>query len=111
VPQDALLRDANSAYVLVVGEAKVKDPASGQEKTVESAAVRRPVQTDRLIGANWIVTGGLNPGDKIITQGVPKAKENSPVKASPAQAAPADGAPGAAAPAKAGSSAAPAGKQ
>ena len=107
VPQAALLRDANSAYVLVVGDAKAKDPQTGQEKTVQSAAVRRPVQTDRLIGANWIVTSGIKPGDQIIVQGIPKAKENSPVKATAAQATPAAGA----APAQAGSTAAPAGKQ
>jgi len=119
LPQDALLRDANSAYVLVVEDTKAKDPQTGEEKEVKSAAVRRPVQTDRLIGANWIVTGGLKAGDRIITQGVPKAKENSPVKASPATAPAAANAPGAAAPdasgaaapAKAGTAAAPAGKQ
>jgi len=80
----------------------VKD-ANGKEQTIDSAAVRRPVQTDRISGSNWVVTGGLKPGDRIIVQGVPKAKENSPVKASPAQQA--------AAPAQAGAPAAPAGQQ
>lgn len=102
VPQAAVLRDANSAYVLVVDKATSKDQA-GKEQTIDSAAVRRPIKTDRIAGGNWVVTGGLKPGDKIIVQGVPKAKENAPVKASPAQPA--------ADPAKAGSSAAPAGQQ
>lgn len=102
VPQAGVLRDANSAYVMVVDKATVKD-ATGKEQTIDSAAVRRPVQTDRISGSNWIVTGGLKPGDKIIVQGVPKAKENSPVKASPAQQA--------AAPAQAGAAASPAGQQ
>lgn len=102
VPQAGVLRDANSAYVMVVDKATVKD-AAGKEQTIDSAAVRRPVQTDRISGSNWVVTGGLKPGDKIIVQGVPKAKENSPVKASPAQQA--------AAPAQAGAAAAPAGQQ
>lgn len=106
VPQAAVLRDANAAYVMVVGTAKVKDPQSGQEKTVESAAIRKPVQADRTSGSNWVVTGGLNPGDKVIVEGVPKAKDNAPVNAQPAQQAAAG-----AAPAKAGSSAAPAGQQ
>ena len=107
VPQVAVLRDTNSAYVMVVGTGKVKDPQTGEEKTVESAAVRRVIQTDRLSGSDWVVTGGLQPGDKIITEGLPKAKENSPVNAQPAKPQAADGA----APAKAGTSAAPAGKQ
>lgn len=105
VPQAAVLRDPGTAYVMVVGEGQVKDPQTGEVKKVPSAAVRRPIVTDRLSGANWVVTGGLKPGDQIIVQGLPKAKENAPVKASPAQAAPADGA----APAPAGTAAA--GKQ
>jgi membrane fusion protein (multidrug efflux system) len=96
---------------MVVGEGHTKDPQTGEEKKVESAAVRRPIVTDRLAGSNWVVTGGLKQGDRIIVDGLPKAKENAPVNASPAQAAPADGAPAGGAPAKAGSSAAPAGKQ
>lgn len=108
VPQAAVLRDANSAYVMVVGQAKVKDPQSGEEKTIDSAAIRRPINTDRTLGSNWVVTGGLKPGDQIIVQGVPKAKDNAPVKASPAQQQ--DGQPGQA-PAKAGSSAPAAGQQ
>jgi len=101
VPQAAVLRDANDAYVMVVGEAHAKDPATGETKTIPSAAVRRPVTTDRISGPNWVVTAGLKPGEQIIVQGLPKAKENAPVKASPAQAAPAGAstAAGAAAPA------------
>ncbi|WP_426287167.1 efflux RND transporter periplasmic adaptor subunit [Luteibacter sp. E-22] len=101
VPQAAVLRDANDAYVMVVGEGHTKDPQSGKDITVPSAAVRRPVKTDRLSGSNWVVTGGLKPGDQIIVQGLPKARDNAPVKASPAQAtpAPAEGGPAAAAPA------------
>jgi membrane fusion protein (multidrug efflux system) len=111
VPQAAVLRDPGSAYVLVVGEAKAKDPQTGEEKTIPSAAVRRPIVTDRISGSNWVVTGGLKPGDQIIVDGLAKAKENAPVNASPAKATQDAGAPGATAPAKAASSAAPAGKQ
>lgn len=89
VPQAAVLRDANDAYVMVVGEGHAKDPKTGADVKIPSAAVRRPIQADRLSGSNWVVTGGLKPGDQIIVQGLPKARENAPVKASPAQAAPA----------------------
>ena len=99
IPQAAVLRDANDAYVMVVGEGHAKDPQTGKETTVPSAAVRRPIKTERISGSNWVVTGGLKPGDQIIVQGLPKARENAPVKASPAQATPASAAsaPGAAA--------------
>lgn len=101
IPQAAVLRDANDAYVMVVGEGHAKDPQTGKDTTVPSAAVRRPIKAERISGSNWVVTGGLKPGDQIIVQGLPKARENAPVKASPAQAAPASAAsaPGAAAPA------------
>lgn len=104
VPQAAVLRDANDAYVMVVGEGHAKNPQTGAETTVPSAAVRRPIKADRISGANWVVTSGLKPGDQIIIQGLPKARENAPVKASPAQAAPAGAVAG-------GPTAAPAGKQ
>jgi membrane fusion protein (multidrug efflux system) len=84
VPQGAVLRDANDAYVLVVGEGKVKDAGTGEEKRVPSAAVRRPVQTRALKGADWIVTGGLSAGDQIIVQGLGRVRDNAAVRPSPA---------------------------
>ena len=84
-----LIQGDRGDALYLVGEGQVKDPATGQTKAVPSAALHRSIKTDRISGPNWIVTGGLKPGDQIIVQGLPKAKENSPVKASPAQAAPA----------------------
>jgi membrane fusion protein (multidrug efflux system) len=93
VPQAAVQRDSNTAYVMVVGEGKATEPQSGKEKRIASAAIRRPVQTDRLIGANWVVSSGLNPGDQVIVKGLPQAKPNAPVTASPLQQADAGRAP------------------
>ncbi|MBS0504529.1 MAG: efflux transporter periplasmic adaptor subunit, partial [Proteobacteria bacterium] len=49
-------------------------------------AIQKEIKADRTQGAFWVVTGGLNPGDKIITQGTAKVRVNQPVKPVPATA-------------------------
>lgn len=71
VPQAALLRDFNGdAFVYLVGN--------------DGKAQRRVVETERTSGANWVVTGGLAPGDRIIVQGLNGLKAGDKVKAVPA---------------------------
>jgi len=71
VPQQAVQRDFNgTAYVVAVSK--------------DGTAVRRNVTTARASGENWVVTGGLNPGDKVITQGLNNLKSGAKVKAVPA---------------------------
>jgi RND family efflux transporter MFP subunit len=41
----------------------------------------RPVKTGERIGAMWEVTEGLKPGDKVVVQGLQKAREGSTVTA------------------------------
>jgi membrane fusion protein (multidrug efflux system) len=73
VPQQAVSRDPQgNATVLVVGPG--------------NKAVQKTVRADRTQGAFWVVTGGLNPGDKVITQGLGKARPGQPVKPVPATA-------------------------
>jgi len=56
VPQRGVSRDERgNPTVMVVG-------ADNRVKV-------RPVQTSRTTGANWIVTGGLKPGDRVIVEG------------------------------------------
>ncbi|TDK33274.1 efflux RND transporter periplasmic adaptor subunit [Luteimonas terrae] len=96
VPQAAVLRDANTAYVLVAGEG--------------DKVVRKPVRTDRAQDGQWVITEGLAAGDRVIVSGVPKARPDavvSPKPWSPEQAQAAPGAAPGAAPAGTGS--APAG--
>ena len=71
VPQQAVSRDAKgNATVFVVGPG--------------NKAIQKNVTTTRTQGTNWVVTSGLTPGDKIITQGVGKVKPNQQVKPVPA---------------------------
>lgn len=71
VPQAAMIRDAKGAAKLwVVG-------ADNKAKQVDVVA-------DRTQGANWVVTKGLNPGDKVIVQGVASLKPGAPLAPVPA---------------------------
>ncbi len=40
----------------------------------------RPVKTGEKIGAMWQITDGLKPGDKVVVEGVQKARQGSTVK-------------------------------
>lgn len=70
VPQSALSRDSlGGAQVYVVGK--------------DNKAVARSVTTVSTKGTDWVVTSGLNPGDRVITQGLGKVKPGQPVQAIP----------------------------
>lgn len=76
VPQAAVLRDANTAYVLVAGEG--------------DKVVRKAVRTDRAQDGQWVISEGLAAGDRVIVSGVPKARPDAvvtPVPWTPEQAA------------------------
>ena len=82
VPQAALQRDFDgSAFVYLAG--------------TDNKAVRRKVTADRTVGANWVVTGGLKAGERVITQGVGNLKQGAPIKPVPANSAQRVGAPAA----------------
>lgn len=70
VPQPALLRDFDgSAYVYIVGP--------------DNRAQRRKVTTTHTSGTNWVVTSGLKPGDRIITQGLDNVRQGTPIRPVP----------------------------
>jgi membrane fusion protein (multidrug efflux system) len=47
-------------------------------------AIQRTVTATKAIGTNWVVTSGINKGDKVIVQGVGKTLPNQVVKPVPA---------------------------
>ena len=73
VPQVALQRDAQGAYVLVVGK--------------DGKVARKNVTTSGLDGADWIVSSGLANGDQVIVSGLQRAQPGQPAKAAPMPAA------------------------
>lgn len=74
VPQAGVSRDAKGNATVYVVDANNK-------------AVQKTIKADRTQGMFWVVTGGLNPGDKIITQGLSKIAPNQGVKPVPETAA------------------------
>ena len=67
VPQRAVSRDERGRpTVLVVGKNNMSE--------------LRVIQADRTSGDNWIVTGGLKPGEKVITDAGPLVRPGIPVK-------------------------------
>ncbi|NIJ39563.1 membrane fusion protein (multidrug efflux system) [Sphingopyxis panaciterrae] len=80
VPQTALQRDFDgSAFVYLVGK--------------DNKAARRKVTAERTVGANWVVTDGLKPGEKVITQGLGNLKQGAAIKPVPANSPQRVGAP------------------
>lgn len=74
VPQAGLARDPRGrATVLLVGPG--------------GKVVQRMVTADRAVGADWVVSQGLKPSDKIIVEGTARAKPGMKVKAVPAGSA------------------------
>lgn len=46
----------------------------------EGNVEQRYLQVDRTVGTDWVVTDGLQPGDKIIVEGLQKIQPGMPVK-------------------------------
>jgi len=66
----------------------------------------RPIKVVRTVGDNWLASDGLKTGDRVILEGIQKARPGTPVKAVPFGVRPAAAPGGAAQPATA-----PAGKK
>ena len=73
VPQQAVSRDPQgNATLFVVGAG--------------NRAVQRTIVAARTQGPYWVVTQGLAPGEKVITQGTANLRDGAPIKPVPASA-------------------------
>jgi membrane fusion protein (multidrug efflux system) len=73
VPQQAVSRDPQgNATLFVVGPG--------------NRAAQRAVVASRTFGTDWVVTQGLAPGEKVITQGLANVKDGAQIKPVPADA-------------------------
>lgn len=70
IPQQAVSRDSkgNPFTLIVDGQGKVE---------------QRPLVLDRAMGDKWLVSSGLAPGERVIVEGVQKAKPGAVVKVVP----------------------------
>ena len=71
IPQQGVQRDTVGAYVLVVGP--------------DGKVLRKDVTTSESDGNDWIVTSGLENGDRVIVAGLQGAKEGGQANAAPWQ--------------------------
>ena len=72
VPQAAVQRDQQGAYVLVVG--------------ADGNVVRKDIVTERTHGDDWVVREGLAAGDQVVVSGIQRAVPGQPAKATPVPA-------------------------
>ena len=79
VPQRAVQASTQGQFVLVVGP--------------DNKVISQPVKTGGLSGTNWIIVEGLKGGEKVIVDGIQKARPGSVVNPVPApsQVLPANG--------------------
>ena len=82
VPQAAVLTNDKGKAVMVVGP--------------DNKAQPRPVEAGAWQGDQWVITKGLQPGDKVIVDNLVKVRPGAPVAPHPPQAADAPPQPGAA---------------
>lgn len=73
VPQQAVQRDAQGGYALVVGK--------------DGKVVRKDLVLDGQQSGNWLVSAGLEAGDQVIASGLQKVKPGEPAKPMPWQPA------------------------
>jgi membrane fusion protein (multidrug efflux system) len=67
VPERALVELQGKTFLWVVGE--------------DGKAAQRMVETGERNGSNFLINAGLKPGEKIIVEGIQKAREGAPVNA------------------------------
>jgi membrane fusion protein, multidrug efflux system len=66
VPQRAVLEGPQGKFVYVIDEAGKAQP--------------RPVQAGEWAGESWIITSGIQPGERVIVDGVMKLGPGAPVR-------------------------------
>jgi membrane fusion protein (multidrug efflux system) len=74
VPQRAVLEGPQGRFVYVVDD--------------KSTAQPRPVELGEWAGSDWIITGGLKAGDRVIIDGVMRIGPGAPVQATDVNGAP-----------------------
>jgi membrane fusion protein, multidrug efflux system len=75
---------ANEEALLIPQQGVSRDPKGNPIALVVNAAGKveqRAIVLDRAIGNKWLVTKGLDPGDRLIVEGIEKVRPGATVKA------------------------------
>jgi membrane fusion protein (multidrug efflux system) len=73
IPQPAVIEVQSMYQVVVVGD--------------DGKASFRPIKVGDRVGADWVVTEGLKPGDRVVVEGFMKVRQGMPVNVAPYVAA------------------------
>jgi len=73
IPQPAVIEVQSMYQVVVIG--------------ADGKASFRPIKVGDRVGADWVVTEGLNPGDRVVVEGFMKVRQGMPVNVAPYVAA------------------------
>jgi membrane fusion protein (multidrug efflux system) len=76
----------NRKAILVPQQAIARDPKGNPVALIVDAAGKvqqKPVSLERTIGNDWLVSAGLSAGDRVIVEGMLKARPGASVKAVP----------------------------
>jgi membrane fusion protein (multidrug efflux system) len=82
----------NDKAILIPQQSVVRDPRGNPMVMIVNAAGTvepRMLKLDRATGDKWLVTSGLTAGDRVIVEGLMKARAGMPAKAIPFETAPA----------------------
>jgi membrane fusion protein, multidrug efflux system len=83
----ALIEEGVNDAAILVPQRGVSRNAKGEAVVMtvdpEGKVAPRPVKVVRTVGDSWLVSEGLKAGDRVILDGLQKAKPGSPVKAVP----------------------------
>jgi membrane fusion protein (multidrug efflux system) len=90
----ATLTRGTRAQALLVPQRGVTRNPKGEATVLlvdaDNKVAEKVVTADRAIGSDWLITAGLNAGDRVIVEGLQKAKPGSAVKPVPVAATNAD---------------------
>jgi len=76
----------NTKAILIPQQAVTRDPKGNPLVLIVSAeekAQQRILTLDRAIGDKWLVSSGLTAGDRVIVEGIQRARPGAPVKVVP----------------------------
>lgn len=89
----AILEEGVDAHAILVPQRGVTRTPKGDATVMvvgaEEKAEPRPIKVIRTVGDNWLVGDGLKTGDRVILEGLQKARPGTPVKAVPFGSTPA----------------------
>jgi membrane fusion protein (multidrug efflux system) len=86
----ALKEGVNERAILIPQQAVMRDPKGNPTALIVNGAglvELRMLTVDRAVGDKWLVTAGLSAGDRVIVEGIQKARPGTAVKAVPFETA------------------------